>query len=123
MVVGGGFAGIEVFGEMRSLASALLARYPQLTFDDTHFHLIEAMGRIMPEVSLPTSHWVLKNYAERGANVHLDTQLKDATGGVIQLSTGESLRVRPDRLDRGRHGLPDAPQHRPPDRRSAVASA
>ncbi|WP_375407307.1 NAD(P)/FAD-dependent oxidoreductase [uncultured Amnibacterium sp.] len=89
VVVGGGFAGIEVFGEMRSLASALLARYPQLTFDDTHLHLIEAMGRIMPEVSLPTSQWVLKNYAERGAIVHLDTQLKDATGGVIQLSTGE----------------------------------
>lgn len=91
VVVGGGFAGIEVFGEMRSLASALLRRYPQLTFEDTHFHLIEAMSRIMPEVSLPTSHWVLKNYAERGAQVHLDTQLKDATGGVVQLSTGESF--------------------------------
>ncbi|MGN6743838.1 MAG: NAD(P)/FAD-dependent oxidoreductase [Amnibacterium sp.] len=89
VVVGGGFAGIEVFGEMRSLASALLKYYPQLTFDDTHFHLIEAMGRIMPEVSLPTSHWVLKNYAERGALVHLDTQLKSAAGGVIELSTGE----------------------------------
>ena len=34
---------------------------------------------------------VLKNYAERGAIVHLDTQLKDATGGVIQLSTGETF--------------------------------
>ena len=91
VVVGGGFAGIEVFGEMRSLASALVGRYKQLTFEDTHFHLIEAMGRIMPEVSLPTSHWVLKNYAERGAIVHLDTQLKDASNGVIQLSTGESF--------------------------------
>lgn len=91
VVVGGGFAGIEVFGEMRSLASALLRRYPQLTFDDTHFHLIEAMGRIMPEVSLPTSEWVLKNYAERGAIVHLDTQLKGAAGGVIELSTGETF--------------------------------
>ena len=91
VVVGGGFAGIEVFGEMRSLASALLARYPQLTFEDTHFHLIEAMSRIMPEVSLPTSHWVLKNYAERGATVHLDTQLKSAAGGRIELSTGEAF--------------------------------
>ncbi|WP_150308199.1 NAD(P)/FAD-dependent oxidoreductase [Planctomonas psychrotolerans] len=91
VVVGGGFAGIEVFAEMRSLASALIKRYPTITFDDTHFHLIEAMGRIMPEVSLETSHWVLKNLAERGANVHLDTQLKSAVGGVIELSTGESF--------------------------------
>ena len=91
VVIGGGFAGIEVFGEMRSLASALLKYYPQLTFDDTHFHLVEAMGRIMPEVSLPTSHWVLKNYAERGAIVHLDTQLTSAEGGVLQLSSGETF--------------------------------
>ncbi|BDI23589.1 NAD(P)/FAD-dependent oxidoreductase [Herbiconiux sp. L3-i23] len=91
VVVGGGFAGIEVFAEMRSLASNLVKKYPQLTFDDTHFHLIEAMGRIMPEVSLKTSHWVLKNLAERGAEVHLDTQLKSAVDGVIELSTGESF--------------------------------
>jgi NADH dehydrogenase len=91
VVVGGGFAGIETFGELRSLASSLLKLYPSISMDDTHFHLIEAMGRIMPEVSLPTSHWVLKNLAERGAEVHLDTQLKSAVGGVIELSTGESF--------------------------------
>lgn len=90
-VVGGGFAGIEIFGEMRSLASALLQYYPTITFDDTHFHLIEAMGRIMPEVSLKTSLWVIKNLAQRGANIHLETQLTSAVGGVIELSTGESF--------------------------------
>jgi NADH dehydrogenase len=91
VVVGGGFAGIEVFAELRSLASDLIASYPELTFDDTHFHLIEAMGRIMPEVSLKTSHWVLNNLDERGATVHLDTQLKSAQDGIIELSTGESF--------------------------------
>lgn len=91
VVVGGGFAGIETFAELRSLASALLKDYPQLTFEDTHFHLIEAMGRIMPEVSLKTSEWVLKDLAKRGANVHLDTQVKDATDGNVGLSTGDVI--------------------------------
>jgi NADH:ubiquinone reductase (H+-translocating) len=91
VVVGGGFAGIEVFAEMRGLASALLAQYPNITFDETRFHLIEAMGRIMPEVSLETSKWVLKDLAKRGAQVHLDTQLQGAEGGVIKLSTGETF--------------------------------
>ena len=91
VVVGGGFAGIEVFAELRSFASDLLKNYPGLTVDDTHFHLIEAMGRIMPEVSLETSHWVLKNLAERQAIVHLDTQLQSAVGGKIELSTGDSF--------------------------------
>ncbi|MEL0627329.1 NAD(P)/FAD-dependent oxidoreductase [Salinibacterium amurskyense] len=91
VVVGGGFAGIEAFGEMRSLASSLLPLYPNLKFEDTHFHLIEAMGRIMPEVSLETSKWVIKNLADRGAQIHLDTQLKSAVDGVVELSTGESF--------------------------------
>jgi NADH dehydrogenase len=91
VVVGGGFAGIEIFGELRSLASSLLSYYPSLTIDDTHFHLIEALGRIMPEVSLKTSYWVLKNLAERQAQVHLETQLTSAVDGKIELSTGGSF--------------------------------
>lgn len=91
VVVGGGFAGIEVFAEMRNLASALVKKYPTIKFEDTHFHLIEAMGRIMPEVSLKTSLWVIKSLAEKGAQIHLDTQLKSAVGGVIELSTGETF--------------------------------
>ncbi|HEX3679974.1 MAG TPA: FAD-dependent oxidoreductase [Galbitalea sp.] len=91
VVVGGGFAGIEIFGELRSFASSLLSYYPSLTIDDTHFHLVEAMERIMPEVSLKTSYWVLKNLAEREAIVHLSTQLTSAVDGKIELSTGESF--------------------------------
>ncbi len=91
VVVGGGFAGIEVFAETRELASSLLKDYPQLEFEDTHFHLIEAMGRIMPEVSLKTSEWVLKDLAKRGANVHLDTQVTGAVDGNVELSTGEVI--------------------------------
>ena len=91
VVVGGGFAGIEVFGELRSFASSLVGAFDTISFDDTHFHLIEAMGRIMPEVSLPTSHWVLKSLDQRGATVHLDTQLASAVDGKIELSTGETF--------------------------------
>lgn len=91
VVVGGGFAGIEIFAEMRSLASAIAATYPEISFEDTHFHLIEAMGRIMPEVSEKTADWVLKDLAKRGANVHLDTQVVGAQGGNVELSTGETI--------------------------------
>jgi NADH:ubiquinone reductase (H+-translocating) len=91
VVVGGGFAGIETFGELRSLASSLVKLYPTISFEDTHFHLIEAMGRIMPEVSLKTSLWVIKHLDERGAKIHLDTQLSSAVGGKVELSTGETF--------------------------------
>ncbi len=91
VVVGGGFAGIEAFAEMRSLATYLLRYYPNISFDDVHFHLIEAMGRIMPEVSQKTSEWVIANLDKRGAKIHLNTQLQSAVKGKVELSTGESF--------------------------------
>jgi NADH dehydrogenase len=91
VVVGGGFAGIETFGELRSLASSLVRQYPTISFEDTHFHLIEALGRIMPEVSHKTSLWVIENLARRGAEVHLETQVVSAVDGKVELSTGQTL--------------------------------
>jgi NADH dehydrogenase len=91
VVVGGGFAGIEAFAELRSLVSAMLKEFPTLTIDDTHFHLIEAMDRIMPEVSLKSSLWVIKNLAQRQAHIHLNTQLTSAVGGRLELSNGMVL--------------------------------
>ncbi len=91
VVIGGGYAGIEVYAEMRSLASSLVRLYPSIKFDDTHFHIIEALGRIMPEVSLKTSLWVIKDLESRGAQVHLETQLTSVVGGLVELSTGESF--------------------------------
>jgi NADH:ubiquinone reductase (H+-translocating) len=91
VVVGGGFAGIEAFAELRSLVSSMLKEFPTLTIKDTHFHLIEAMDRIMPEVSLKSSLWVIKNLEQRQAHIHLNTQLVSAVGGRLELSDGQVL--------------------------------
>ncbi len=88
VIVGGGFAGIEVFAELRSLASDLLKHYPEISFDETQFNLIEAAGRIMPEVSEKTADWVLKDLGKRGAKVWLETQVKGAVNGNVELSDG-----------------------------------
>lgn len=91
VVVGGGFAGIEAFAELRSAATYLLRFYPEIEFDEVQFHLIEAMGRIMPEVSEKTALWVIENLASRAAYVHLNTQVESAEKGIVKLSTGESM--------------------------------
>jgi NADH dehydrogenase len=88
-IVGGGFTGVEVFGELLSLAAALLKYYPQLSFEELDFHLVEAMGRILPEVTDEPGRWVVRHFEQRGAHVHLNTQLTSAANGHIVLSTGE----------------------------------
>ncbi len=89
-VVGGGFAGIETIAELRDFANRLLRNYPTLSFEETSFDLVEAMGRIMPEVSLPTSEWVIADQAKRGVTTHLNAALQDATDGKIVLGDGSA---------------------------------
>lgn len=66
-VVGGGFTGVEVFGEMLSLATALLKHYPELSVDELDFHLVELRDRILPEVAAEPARWVVRHLEKRGA--------------------------------------------------------
>ena len=91
VVIGGGFAGIETIAELRSLASSMLRQFPTLSVEDTHFHLVEAMDRIMPEVSEKTAQWVVRNLESRHCHIHLDTQLVSAVKGRLELSNGEHV--------------------------------
>jgi NADH dehydrogenase len=89
-VVGGGFTGVEVFGELLSLATGLLRSYPELGRDDLAFHLVDANKRILPEVTDEPGRWVVEHLKRRGGRVHLGTQVVSAADGRILLSTGES---------------------------------
>jgi NADH dehydrogenase len=86
--VGGGFTGVEGFGELLSLATALLGSYPELTAADLSFHLVEASGRILPEVSAEPGAWVVRSLEQRGGRVHLNTVLRSAEDGHVVLSDG-----------------------------------
>lgn len=87
-VVGGGFSGVEAFGELLSLATSLLRRYPMLRAEDLSFHLVEAAHRILPEVTEKPGKWVVSRLEQRGGTVHLGAQLLSATDGRIVLSDG-----------------------------------
>jgi NADH dehydrogenase len=86
--VGGGFSGVEGFGELLSLATALTKLYPELSIADVRFHLVEARGRILPEVTDKPGEWVVRSLEKRGAHVHLNAQLVAANDGHVVLSDG-----------------------------------
>ncbi|MEU2618399.1 FAD-dependent oxidoreductase [Streptomyces sp. NPDC007157] len=86
--VGGGFSGVEGFGELLSLATAMLKSYPELSGDELSFHLVEARGRILPEVGDKPGAWVVRSLERRGAHVHLNTQIRSLADGHVVLSDG-----------------------------------
>ncbi|MEU9336574.1 NAD(P)/FAD-dependent oxidoreductase [Streptomyces sp. NPDC048290] len=87
-VVGGGFTGVEGFGELLGLATVLLRHYPEIGAEELAFHLVEARGRILPEVTDRPGEWVVRSLEKRGARVHLNTQLVSAEAGRVVLSDG-----------------------------------
>lgn len=89
--VGGGFAGIEALGELEDLARAAVAQYDTLTEADLRFVLVEALGRVMPEVGEAQARWVVDHLRERGIDVYLETFLQDCTDKHIKLSNGEEF--------------------------------
>src|SRR4051812_8489072 len=51
LVVGGGYAGIEALGELADMSVAVVPAFDGLTPADLHWILVEATGRVLPEVS------------------------------------------------------------------------
>ncbi|WP_150462790.1 NAD(P)/FAD-dependent oxidoreductase [Nesterenkonia ebinurensis] len=84
-VVGGGFAGIECIAEMEDIIRASVSQNPRLSQSDVRIVLVEAMGRIMPEVSEDQAVGVVEHLRARGIEVLLNTSLSSAVDGELTL--------------------------------------
>jgi NADH dehydrogenase FAD-containing subunit len=91
--VGGGYAGVEAFAELEDMARyAIEHYYPRLSPSDMRWVLVEAMGRILPEVDLDMAAWTVKQLTVRDMDVRLNTRLESISSeGVVRLSDGEEF--------------------------------
>ncbi len=114
LFVGGGYAGVEALAELEDLCHDALKRYPELANERTRWVLVEATGRILPETDARLAEYALRRLARRGIEIHLETRLESAEGGMMRLSNGNTFPaatlvwttgVRPDPLA-ARSGFP-----------------
>ena len=89
--IGAGFAGVEGSAEVLSLARALVSYHPGISADELDFRLVDASDRILPEVTLAASRWVIRFLERQGATVHLSTTVTSVRHDRVQPSTGESF--------------------------------
>jgi NADH dehydrogenase len=91
--VGGGYAGIEALAELEDMARyAVEHYYPRLSPADMRWVLVEATGRILPEVDLDMAAYTVKQLAARGMDIKLNTRLESISGdGVVRTSDGDSF--------------------------------
>jgi NADH dehydrogenase len=89
--VGGGYAGIEALAELEDMANYATRYYPELSKGDLRFVLVEATGRILPEVGENLGRYTVEELRKRRIDVRLNTRLESCVGGHIVLSDGEEF--------------------------------
>jgi NADH dehydrogenase len=91
VVVGGGYAGIECLGELEDMARYATRYYRTITPRDLRWVLVEASGRILPEVGVDMGLYTLDQLKARGIDCYLETRLDSCVGGHVVLSNGVEL--------------------------------
>jgi len=86
--VGGGFAGIESLAELEDMARYACKFYENIEPDDMRWVLVEAAGRILPEVWESLGVWTVEQLERRGIEIYLSTTAKSFEGGHVVLSDG-----------------------------------
>jgi NADH dehydrogenase len=85
VVVGGGIGGIETLTELEDLARATVATTDHVKQEEMRFVLVEAMGRIMPEIAAEQAEWVVGHLRGRGIEILRNTSLASIEGSTLKL--------------------------------------
>jgi NADH dehydrogenase len=91
LVVGGGYAGVEALAELADMSRYASRYYENIEPGDLRWVLVEAAGRIMPEVSPPMGRYTVKQLLKAGIEVHLDTRANSMENGHVVLDDGTEL--------------------------------
>jgi NADH:ubiquinone reductase (H+-translocating) len=81
VVVGGGFPGVEATGELSDLTADIVDKFDGLRRDDLRWILVEASGRLMPEVGPELGGYTADVLRHRGIEIRLDTTIASCVGG------------------------------------------
>ncbi|GLW06744.1 NADH dehydrogenase [Microtetraspora sp. NBRC 13810] len=89
--VGAGFAGVEALAELEDMARDACRYFPRGLAREMRWVLVEATGRILPEVGEEMGRWTLQQLRGRGIDVRLGTRVTSAVDGHVVLDDGTEL--------------------------------
>jgi len=92
--VGGGYAGVEALAELENMARYAVRYYHNVRAEDMKWVLVEATGRILPEVGEELGKYAVRELRGRNIEVHLETRLESCEHRIAVLSDGSRLPTR-----------------------------
>ncbi|MCX4447857.1 NAD(P)/FAD-dependent oxidoreductase [Streptomyces sp. NBC_01789] len=92
--VGGGYAGVEALAELEDMARYTSRYYHNIKAEDLKWILVEATGRILPEVGESLGRYAVRELRGRNIDVRLDTRLDSCEDRIAVLSDGSRFPTR-----------------------------
>jgi len=92
--VGGGYAGLEALAELQDFAADAMESYPRARLHGMRWVLVEAAGRVLPEIDAGLAEYALRQLRGRGIDIRLETTLEEVGADRARLSSGETLPTR-----------------------------
>jgi len=89
--VGGGYAGVEAFAELEDMARYATRYYDNIKPEDMRWVLVEATGRILPEVGPDLGKYTVDQLRKRKMDIKLETRLESCEKGHVILSDGDEF--------------------------------
>ncbi len=94
VVVGGGFAGVELAGELNDFAHYLRKYYPYINASLIRVILLEGASRLLLEVGEELAAFALETLQEKGMDIRLSARVKEARADRVILESGEEILTR-----------------------------
>lgn len=91
VVLGGGFSGVEVAGELLDFLRAALRYYPGIEPNDISVHLVHGTDRLLPELSAPLGAFAGRRMMADGIIVSLDARAERVDDRAVYLRDGRVL--------------------------------
>jgi NADH dehydrogenase len=91
VVVGGGFSGVEVAGEINGLVRRSLKFFKHISPADVTVTIVHSRDRLLPEVSPSLGDFALKKMRRSGLEILLNMQVVRATSQGVTLKDGKHL--------------------------------
>jgi NADH dehydrogenase len=91
VVIGAGFSGVEVAGELRELIDGALRYYPRIAREEVAVHVLEFAPRILNELPEPLAAYAQAQLEARGVHFRCGVAAQSLHARRLRLSNGETI--------------------------------
>ena len=91
IVIGGGFSGVEVAGELEDFLKSAERYYKNVKFEDCRVTILHGTDRLLPELSEQLGNKTTKNFIRRGIDVRLNARAEKIEKEKVILQSGEEI--------------------------------